>query len=97
MIVTARGSTPALFPPSRLKSAGLSSGWYMPYWKLYYHFVFGTKNRLPLIDLNIERELYRVLVAKAQKMGGFVHAIGGMDDHAHMAVSIPPNLPVRNL
>ena len=64
----------------------------MPYWKLYYHFVFGTKNRLPLIDSILESELYRVIVAKAQKMGGFVHAIGGMEDHAHLAVSIPPKL-----
>lgn len=64
----------------------------MPYWKLYYHFVWSTKNRLPLIDSTLEPELYRVIVAKAQDMGGFVHAIGGMEEHAHLAVSIPPKL-----
>ncbi|HMU70517.1 MAG TPA: IS200/IS605 family transposase [Chitinophagales bacterium] len=64
----------------------------MPYWKLYYHFVWGTKNRLPLIDTTLETELYRVIAAKAQDMGGFVHAIGGIEDHAHLAVSIPPKL-----
>lgn len=64
----------------------------MPYWKLYYHFVWGTKNRLPLIDSSIEPELYRVIVAKAQDMGGFVHALGGVEDHVHLAVSIPPKL-----
>lgn len=26
----------------------------MPYWKLYYHFVWGTKSRLPLIDSSFE-------------------------------------------
>jgi len=50
----------------------------MPYWKLYYHFIWGTKNRLPLIGPTLEPELYRVIAAKAQDMGGFVHAIGGM-------------------
>ncbi len=48
----------------------------MPYWKLYYHFIWGTKNRLPLIDSALEPELYRAIAAKAQDIGGFVHAIG---------------------
>jgi len=64
----------------------------MPYWKLYYHFVWGTKNRLPLIDSVLEPELNRAIAAKAQKLGGFVHAIGGMEDHVHLAVSIPPKV-----
>ena len=64
----------------------------MPYSKLYYHFIWGTKNRLPLIDSALEPELYRVIVAKAQGMGGFVHAIGGIEDHVHLGVSIPPKI-----
>jgi len=51
----------------------------MPYWKLYYHFVWATKNRLPFIDSILEPELYRAIAAKAQDMGGFVHALGGME------------------
>lgn len=65
---------------------------WMSYWKLYYHFVWGTKNRLPLIDSNLEPELYRAIAAKAQALGAFVHAIGGVEDHAPLAVSIPPKL-----
>lgn len=64
----------------------------MPYWKLYYHFVWGTKHRLPLIDASFEEELHRVIAAKAQGMDGFVHALGGMEDHLHLAVSIPPKI-----
>jgi len=64
----------------------------MPYWKLYYHFIWGTKNRLPLIDSGLARELYRVIAAKAHDMGGFVHAIGGIADHTHLAVSVPPKI-----
>ena len=56
----------------------------MPYWKLYYHFIWGTKNRLPLIDAAFESELYRVIAAKAKDMGGFVHAMGGSEDHVHL-------------
>jgi putative transposase len=64
----------------------------MPYWKLYYHFVFGTKHRLPLIAPTLAPELYRVMAAKVQSLGGFVHAIGGVEDHAHLAASVPPKL-----
>lgn len=64
----------------------------MPYWKLYYHFVWGTKKRLPLIDSVLEPELYRAIAAKVQALGGFIHALGGTVDHAHLAVSIPSKL-----
>jgi REP element-mobilizing transposase RayT len=32
------------------------------------------------------------MAAKAQDMEGFVHAIGGTQDHIHLAVSIPPKV-----
>lgn len=64
----------------------------MPYWKLHYHFVWSTKKRLPLIDPTLEPALYRAIAAKAQDIGGFVHALGGTEDHVHFAVSIPPKL-----
>lgn len=64
----------------------------MSYWKLYYHFVWGTKNRLALIDSTLEPEIYRTIVAKVQDMEGFVHAIGGTSDHVHIAVSVPPKV-----
>jgi putative transposase len=64
----------------------------MPYSKLYYHFIWGTKNRFPFIDSILEPDLYRAIVAKAQSMGGFVHALGGIEDHLHLGVSIPPKI-----
>lgn len=64
----------------------------MPYWKLYYHFIWGTKNRLPLIDSSLEEELYKVIVAKVKDMESYLHAIGGVNDHVHIAVSIPPKM-----
>ncbi len=64
----------------------------MPYWKLYYHFVWSTKNRLPLIDSALEPELYRAIAAKVKDMEGFIHALGGIADHVHLAVSIPPKI-----
>jgi putative transposase len=64
----------------------------MPYSKLYYHFVWGTKRRLALIEPSFEPELYRVIAAKVKELEGFTHAIGGTQDHVHVTVSLPPKI-----
>lgn len=62
----------------------------MPYWRLFYHFVWGTKNREPLIASQWERSLHNVMVAKAKSLGAFVYRVGGTDDHVHLVASVPP-------
>jgi putative transposase len=62
----------------------------MPYYKLFYHIVWGTKHRQGIILPDLESDLYRVIAAKVIEMDGIVHAIGGMEDHVHLAVTIPP-------
>jgi putative transposase len=62
----------------------------MPYYKLYYHIVWGTKNRQGIILPDFESGLYRVMAAKVLEMDGIVYAIGGVEDHVHLAVTIPP-------
>lgn len=68
----------------------------MPYWRLFYHFVWGTAGREALIAPAFEQFLYKAIIAKASKLGGIVHAVGGTADHVHLVVSIPPRLaPAR--
>ena len=64
----------------------------MPYWRLHYHFVWGVKQRLPLILPTFEKRLYRSMAAKAIELGAFIHAVGGIEDHVHLAVSVPPKI-----
>jgi putative transposase len=64
----------------------------MPYWRLFYHFVWGTRNREPLIAPEWEISLHNVIAAKATKLGAFVHAVGGIEDHVHLVVSVPPKI-----
>jgi len=66
----------------------------MPYYQLYYHIVWATKERLPLITPELESDLHRYLRGKGLEIGGVVHAVGGVEDHVHVAVSIPPRLAV---
>jgi putative transposase len=66
----------------------------MPYWRLFYHVVWGTKNRLELIDPAWEKDLYGYLWGKATALECIPHAIGGMPQHIHVAISIPPKFSV---
>jgi REP element-mobilizing transposase RayT len=66
----------------------------MPYWQLYYHLIWATKERRPLITPDLEPKLHQYLRGKGLDNGGVVHAIGGVEEHVHVVVSIPPRLSV---
>ncbi len=68
----------------------------MPYWRLFYHFAFGTRKREPLIARQQEAALHKVIAAKAQELEAIVHAVGGMEDHVHLVVSVPPKISLAN-
>ena len=69
----------------------------MSYWRLFYHVVWATKNRLDLIDPEWEKDLYGYIWGKATALECVPHAIGGISNHIHVAVSIPPKLAVATL
>ncbi len=66
----------------------------MSYWRLFYHAVWSTQDRQPLIDPAWEKELYGYLWGKATALDCIPHAINGMPDHLHAVISIPPRLAV---
>jgi putative transposase len=68
----------------------------MPFWRLYYHLVWATKERMPFITTGIEAELHSSLIGKASALGAIVHAINSVDDHIHMIASIPPRLSISD-
>ena len=69
----------------------------MPFWRLYFHLVWATKNRQDLIIPEIEGRLYAYIVKKAAELGVYVYAINGWYDHAHLVVAIPPKHAVANI
>ena len=66
----------------------------MPYWKLYYHLVWATFERLPLLNLERERIIRATLYAKAKELGLVLHSVGNVVDHIHVVTSVPPALSV---
>ena len=68
----------------------------MARWQLYYHLVWATKHRLPLIQPSWEADLYGYMTGKADHLGCIIHAINGTEDHIHVVASIPPTLAVAD-
>lgn len=66
----------------------------MPYWQLFYHFIWATKRREPLMTPAVAPEIYGFLRSKAIGLGATVFAVNGVADHVHMVVAIPPRLAV---
>lgn len=66
----------------------------MPYCRLYYHVVWGIKNREPLITPKIEPVLYDFIRSKAIGLGGIVYALNGAEDHIHLVAHIPRTAPI---
>ena len=64
--------------------------------RLFYHLVWSTRGRQPIINPTIEANVHQHVRSAALRHGVEVHAIGGMDDHVHLAVSIPPSLSVAD-
>ncbi len=66
----------------------------MPYWQLYYHVVWSTRNRQPWLTPEAETIIYRIIRAKANELEGVVFALNGTTDHTHLVVAIPPKIAV---
>ena len=66
----------------------------MPYWQLFYHIIWGTKNREPLLTSNVEPVIHGYLRSKAVGLGATVFALDGTQDHVHIVAAIPPKIAV---
>ncbi|KST64422.1 IS200/IS605 family transposase [Mastigocoleus testarum] len=68
----------------------------MAFWRTYYHLVWATKERQPLITLEKENKLYNYIIHKADNLNCIIHAVGGIEDHIHLVASIPPSLSIAD-
>ena len=68
----------------------------MPFTQMRYHLVWATKNREPLISLEMEDLLRATLFHKATKCNGQIEVIGNVEDHIHLILAIPPSWAVSD-
>lgn len=66
----------------------------MPYQQLFYHLVWATKNREPLLTAEVEPIVHGLLHSKAIGLGAVVFALDGWLEHVHMVAFVPPTIAV---
>ena len=64
----------------------------MPFWKCFYHAIWSTYGRAPIITSAMERVIFEAIEAKTYTIDGTIYAINGVEDHIHVAVSFPPHV-----
>ena len=61
---------------------------------LHYHVIFSTKNREPWISQDVEERIWKFLGGIARENGMKALLVGGMADHIHLALTLPPTQSV---
>ena len=51
-----------------------------------------TKGRVPWIKPDLEDRMWEYLGGVIRGNGGMSHRVGGVDDHVHLAVTLPPTI-----
>ncbi len=68
----------------------------MSYTRFLYHIVFRTKCSLNTIPESHERDLYAYILGFVNNKNAVLYRIGGMPNHIHMLVDLPPMLSVAS-
>jgi len=64
------------------------------YTEVFYHFVWATRGREPLINAELEPHLYSQIRHKCEELKVRVHALNGVPDHVHLACTLPVTLSI---
>jgi len=64
----------------------------MPYTRLFYHIVWTTKYRQPLINDANREAILKAIAAKIITLNGICHAVNAVSDHVHLVATIPAAL-----
>lgn len=66
------------------------------YLRLFYHFVWATWDRTPLLTGEVEAQAYALIRHQCTVMDCKAIALGGVEDHVHLLVSMPATLTVAD-
>ncbi|MCG3182431.1 MAG: hypothetical protein ICCCNLDF_00493 [Planctomycetes bacterium] len=66
------------------------------YTKLLSHVIFSTKNRDKLIPPYLLPDLHAYIGGVVKSVGGTALIVGGVEDHVHMLVLLPPRIALSD-
>ena len=69
----------------------------MSYTQIYYHIVFSTKNRMPVLHKDRRKELFNYLWGILKNKKCHLYQIGGIENHIHMLTSIHSTTSLADL
>ena len=69
----------------------------MAFWQCYFHAIWSTKGREPLITPPVEDAVRHIVRAKAAEAHCDILAMNTVADHIHLALAIPPALAPAHL
>ena len=69
----------------------------MARWRLFYHLVWATKGREPILGEDEWRIVSRSMRTTCTDQGFILHAMGHMPDHVHVAVSARPAVAIATV
>lgn len=64
----------------------------MAHWRLFYHFVWVTKSREPLLTAELQYRVFPYLMSKGRELGALMLALNGLEDHVHVVAAVPPRM-----
>jgi putative transposase len=69
----------------------------MPYWKLNYHMVWSTRQRLPVLTGEIACVAQASILSTKTDLELHVHSIAVQPDHVHLAFAAPPKWSIAKI
>ena len=67
------------------------------YSEINLHITWHTKDNFPFINDRIRSDLHKFLRNKiVETAGTYFHAVGGIEDHVHLATSVRPTINLDN-
>jgi REP element-mobilizing transposase RayT len=64
------------------------------YSSIYYHYIFSTKNQQKIIKDDLQERLWAFMGGIARKNDLVAPAVGGVEDHVHLLLILPPRISV---
>ncbi len=70
----------------------------MPYIKVYIHFVWSTKHRIPHLNTpELRKNIWNHIRKNAREKGIFIDLVNGYDDHCHCLISLGSDQTIQKV
>lgn len=65
--------------------------------QVFYHIVFATKHREPVLDKTRRDDFYRFIWGCLKERSCHLYRVGGIEDHVHILTSLHPTMALSDL